>query len=86
MSGGSKHNENEQETIEVDGFDELGSDVHSEESLEVHKRFFTLPEVHQMHDSREVMSAIPFASNRYQIQNQIGEGGMSEVFGYLTKY
>ena len=68
MSGGSKHNENEQETIEVDGFDELGSDVHLEESFESISGF-TLPEVHQMHDP-EVMSAIPFASNRKSEPNR----------------
>ncbi|MEC8276768.1 MAG: hypothetical protein VX026_03565, partial [Myxococcota bacterium] len=86
MGGDSKHNTGEQETIEFDSFDNgFGSVLDSDEGLDSISGFFTLPEVHQTHDSREVMSAIPFASNRYQIQNQIGEGGMSQVFRVFDK-
>ena len=86
MGGDSKHNTGEQETIEFDSFDNgFDSVLDSDEGLDSISGFFTLPEVHQTHDSREVMSAIPFASNRYQIQNQIGEGGMSQVFRVFDK-
>lgn len=76
MSGGSNDTSDSIKTFFVGEFEE---ELNTGENNSI-SGFFTLPGSKARIDSQALMGSIPFASNRYQMQSLLGEGGMSHVY------